>query len=78
MVIPEGIWYDEVTAASLVKADVDGQVLDPGSTGLGIDSVSFCLHSKFHSLRPDVGCVVELTCAPALSVCYLMSLFSLC
>ena len=68
MVIPEGIWYDEVTAASLVKVDAEGQVLDPGSTGLGIDTVSFCLHSKFHSLRSDVGCVVELTCAPALSV----------
>lgn len=68
LIKPDAIWYNEVTAANLVKVDLDGQILDPGSAGLGVDDVSFCLHSKFHGLRSDISCVVELTCAPAVSL----------
>jgi ribulose-5-phosphate 4-epimerase/fuculose-1-phosphate aldolase len=33
LVNPFGLMFDEVTASSLVKIDIDGNVVDPGNTG---------------------------------------------
>lgn len=44
-----GILYREVTASTLVKITVDGKVLDPGSTGLGINQV-FVIETFYKSI----------------------------
>ena len=35
LINPFGLHFSEVTASSLVKIDLDGKQIDPGSTGLG-------------------------------------------
>lgn len=37
-----------------------GEVVERGSTTLGVDLDSFSLHSAIYSTRPDVRCLVHL------------------
>lgn len=53
-----GLMFDEITASSLVKVDVDGNVLED-RTGLGINPGGFTIHSAVHMARPDVACVMH-------------------
>jgi len=71
LVIPCGMMFDEVTASSLVKVDLDGSVIDSGSTDLGIDVDCFRLDCAIHTARTDVKCIVHLTCPAAYSVRFL-------
>lgn len=57
---PFGLLYSEVTASSLVKVDVKGNVLDGGSTSLGISKAALVLHSAIHSARKDVKCIIHI------------------
>ncbi|MFI4987225.1 MAG: class II aldolase/adducin family protein [Alphaproteobacteria bacterium] len=55
---PYGLMFREITASSLVKLDVDGNVLIP--TDHGINLAGFTIHSAVQMARPDVGCVIHL------------------
>ncbi|TTZ37261.1 Beta-adducin [Bagarius yarrelli] len=55
LVLPEGLTYGEVTASNLVKVNILGDVIEQGSTTLGVDVSSFSLHSAIYSTRPDVS-----------------------
>mmetsp|Transcript_30059 Transcript_30059/g.39559 ORF Transcript_30059/g.39559 Transcript_30059/m.39559 type:complete len:302 (+) Transcript_30059:171-1076(+) len=51
---PFGMLYDQITASSLVKVDLEGNVLEPG-TGTGIISpAGFVIHSALHGGRANV------------------------
>ncbi|XP_076435277.1 uncharacterized protein LOC143275160 isoform X2 [Babylonia areolata] len=65
---PFGMLYSEVTASTLVKVDVRGEVVDTGSTGLGISKAAFCLHSAIHQARPDIRCIIHLHTPAAVAV----------
>lgn len=58
LINPFGLLYEEVTASSLVKIDVDGNILDD-PTGLGINAAGFIIHGAVHAARPDVKVVVH-------------------
>ncbi|CAJ0569974.1 unnamed protein product, partial [Mesorhabditis spiculigera] len=60
LINPFGLLYHEITASSLIKVDLDGQILDPGTTKLGINEAAFALHSALHSAREDVNCVIHM------------------
>uniref|UniRef100_A0AAY4BDI4 Class II aldolase/adducin N-terminal domain-containing protein n=1 Tax=Denticeps clupeoides TaxID=299321 RepID=A0AAY4BDI4_9TELE len=60
LVLPDGLAYGEVTASSLVKVNILGEVVERGSTNLGIDLAGFSLHSAIYSTRPDVRCLLHL------------------
>ncbi|KAG9333059.1 hypothetical protein JZ751_013844 [Albula glossodonta] len=60
LVLPDGLSYGEATAASLVKVNVLGEVVEKGSTALGVDVSAFSLHSAIYSARPDVRCLLHL------------------
>ncbi|XP_019615463.1 PREDICTED: alpha-adducin-like isoform X2 [Branchiostoma belcheri] len=60
LINPYGMMYNELTAASLVKVDMQGQVIDPGITTFGINKGGFMLHSAVHQFRPDCRCVMHL------------------
>ncbi|XP_041757281.1 beta-adducin isoform X6 [Coregonus clupeaformis] len=60
LVLPDGLAYGEVTASSLAKVNILGEVVERGSTTLGVDLGSFSLHSAIYSTRPDVRCLVHL------------------
>ena len=55
---PFGLGFDEVTASSLVKVNVHGQVVD-GSAAI-VNPTGFVIHGAVHTARPDAGCVIHL------------------
>ncbi|KAL8622651.1 hypothetical protein ACOMHN_009285 [Nucella lapillus] len=68
LVNPFGMLYSEMTASTLVKVDVQGAVVDTGSTGLGIHRAAFSLHAAIHQARPDVRCIIHLQTPAAVAV----------
>jgi len=52
-----GLLFEEMTASSLVKIDLDGEiVLD---TPYFVNPAGFTIHSAVHAARPDAGCVLH-------------------
>ncbi|XP_068831225.1 alpha-adducin isoform X3 [Capricornis sumatraensis] len=60
LIVPFGLLYSEVTASSLVKVNLQGDIVDRGSTNLGVNQAGFTLHSAIYAARPDVRCVVHI------------------
>ncbi|KAM6943896.1 beta-adducin isoform 1-T3 [Lycodopsis pacificus] len=60
LVLPDGLAYSEVTGSSLVKVNVLGEMVERGSTNLGVDPEKFSLHSAIYSARPDIRCLLHL------------------
>lgn len=57
LINPYGMLFEEITASSLVKVDLDGnKVLD---TGYPVNPAGFVIHSAVHEARHDVGCVLH-------------------
>lgn len=54
---PFGHLFHEVTASSLVKVDLDGNIVAPSSHI--IHTGGFVIHSAIHSARPDVQCIMH-------------------
>lgn len=55
---PYGMMFDEVTASSLVKVDLEGKkVMD---TPYQINPAGFTIHSAVHAAREDAMCVIHL------------------
>jgi ribulose-5-phosphate 4-epimerase/fuculose-1-phosphate aldolase len=52
-----GMLYDEITATSLVKVDVDGNPVD--ASGAEVNSGGFAIPSTIHRARPDINCVIH-------------------
>ncbi|XP_055344345.1 alpha-adducin-like [Paramacrobiotus metropolitanus] len=59
LINPFGMLYSEVTASSLVKVHLNGDIVDNGSTTLGINLAGYLLHSAIHGARPDLKCVIH-------------------
>ncbi|XP_036902598.1 alpha-adducin isoform X3 [Sturnira hondurensis] len=60
LIVPFGLLFSEVTASSLVKINLQGDIVDRGSTNLGVNQAGFTLHSAIYAARPDVRCVVHI------------------
>jgi len=54
-----GMTYDEITASSLVKIDLNGNVVQDSGTGYGVNHAGFVIHSAVHRARHDVACVIH-------------------
>lgn len=59
LINPYGWLFDEVTASSLVKIDLEGNILLRATDDLGINPAGYVVHSAVHAARPDVGCVIH-------------------
>lgn len=57
LINPHGMLFHEVTASSLVKVDLAGNVLL--DTGWPVNRAGFVIHSAVHAARPDVACVLH-------------------
>src|SRR3989449_5555834 len=55
---PYGLMFDEITASSLVKVDLDGNQLT--KSDYSITPAGFTIHSAIHEVREDAGCVLHL------------------
>ena len=52
-----GLLFEEMTASSLVKVDLSGNVVM--DTPYPVNPAGFTIHSAVHEGRPDVGCVLH-------------------
>uniref|UniRef100_A0A8C8DVI2 Alpha-adducin n=1 Tax=Oryzias sinensis TaxID=183150 RepID=A0A8C8DVI2_9TELE len=68
LIAPFGLLYSEVTASSLVKINLQGEIVDRGSTNLGVNQAGFTLHSAIYATRPDVKCIVHIHTAAGAAV----------
>ncbi len=52
-----GLLFEEMTASSLIKVDLDGnKVID---SPYPVNPAGFTIHSAVHAARHDVGCVIH-------------------
>jgi len=57
-----GMLYEEITASSLIKIDLDGNILskpDFGDLNYGINKAGYVIHGAIHRARHDVVCVIH-------------------
>lgn len=57
LINPYGLLFDEITASSLVKIDIEGRPLQ--DTAYPVNRAGFVIHSAIHAARPDVQCVLH-------------------
>ena len=55
LINPYGLRFDEVTASSLIKIDVDGNPV--AENKYSANKAGFIIHSAIHMARPDAQCV---------------------
>lgn len=58
LINPYGMMFDEVTASSLVKVDLQGQKVM--ESDFDINPAGFTIHSAVHEAREDAKCVMHL------------------
>jgi ribulose-5-phosphate 4-epimerase/fuculose-1-phosphate aldolase len=66
LINPLGWLFEEITASSLVKVDLDGNVLE--SRAVEINPAGFTIHSAVHAARADAHCVIHLHTIPGVAV----------
>ena len=57
LINPYGMFFDEITASSLVKVDLDGKQLD--DQPFPVNRAGFVIHSAIHAARHDARCVLH-------------------
>ncbi|CAH0394574.1 unnamed protein product [Bemisia tabaci] len=65
---PHGMLYHELTASSLVKLDMQGNVVESGTTNFPVNNEAFQLHAAVHAARPDIKCVIHVHTPSLLAV----------
>ncbi|MDB5964296.1 MAG: class aldolase/adducin family protein [Polaromonas sp.] len=59
LINPFGMMYEEITASSLIKIDLDGQVIENPNTSYTVNLPGYVIHSAIHGARHDVACVLH-------------------
>lgn len=60
LINPFGLQYNEITASSLVKIDIQGNLIDQGSTNFLFNRAGFNLHASIHRARPDLKAIIHI------------------
>ena len=58
LINPYGYFFEEITASSLVKVDLDGNIVQ--ETDAIINPAGFTIHSAIHAAREDALCVMHV------------------
>jgi ribulose-5-phosphate 4-epimerase/fuculose-1-phosphate aldolase len=58
LINPHGMLYDEITASSLIRIDLNGKILF-NATDFDVNEAGFVIHSAIHAARHDVECVAH-------------------
>ena len=58
LINPYGLMFEEITASSLVKIDMQGKPV--GASPYPVNPAGFTIHSAVHEVREDAGCVMHL------------------
>ncbi len=62
LINPYGMMYEEITASSLIKVNLAGEILakpDFGELNYGINRAGYVIHSAIHEARPELACVIH-------------------
>ncbi len=54
---PFGLMFEEITASSLIKLDLDGEIVM--DTPYPVNAAGFTIHSAVHDSRPEMTCVMH-------------------
>jgi len=57
LINPYGVFFDEITASSLVKIDLEGNKVD--DSPFPVNAAGFIIHSAIHGARHDARCVLH-------------------
>jgi len=58
LINPYGMLYEEMTASSMIRIDIDGNVLF-NATEYGVNQAGYVIHSAIHGVRHDVDCIIH-------------------
>jgi ribulose-5-phosphate 4-epimerase/fuculose-1-phosphate aldolase len=54
-----GMLYEEVTASSLIKVDLAGNIVEKPAHGYSVNAAGYIIHSAVHEARDDAHCVIH-------------------
>jgi len=54
-----GMLYEEVTASSLIKVDLGGNIIDKADHPYSVNAAGYIIHSAVHEERDDAHCVIH-------------------
>src|SRR5262249_59481986 len=57
LINPYGVFFDEITASSLVKIDLEGNKVE--DSPFPVNAAGFIIHSAIHGARHDAKCVLH-------------------
>ena len=66
LINPYGLMFDEITASSLVKVNLEGEILL--HSHYDINPAGFTIHSAVHAVREDAACVMHLHTVDGIAV----------
>jgi ribulose-5-phosphate 4-epimerase/fuculose-1-phosphate aldolase len=66
LINPYGMFFDEITASSLVKIDTDGKKIQ--ESPFDVNAAGFIIHSAIHAARHDARCVLHTHTANGVAV----------
>lgn len=66
LINPFGLRFDEITASSLVKINIHGQIY--GDADVEVNAIGFRIHATVHAARHDAHCVMHLHNVNAIAV----------
>jgi ribulose-5-phosphate 4-epimerase/fuculose-1-phosphate aldolase len=59
LINPYGMLYDEITASSLIKIDLEGRTVLQPDHDYSVNAAGYVIHSAVHSARHDAHCVIH-------------------
>ncbi len=59
LINPFGMLYEEITASSLYKIDLDANVILQPDTPYVVNKSGYIIHSAIHEARPELACVLH-------------------
>ncbi len=66
LINPYGLMFEEITASSLVKVDLDGTII--GESDYGINYAGYVIHSAIHGARDDAHFIAHFHSADGVAV----------
>ena len=59
LINPFGMMYEEITASSLIKVDLDGKIIANANPQYTVNLPGYVIHSAIHGAREDAHCVLH-------------------
>jgi ribulose-5-phosphate 4-epimerase/fuculose-1-phosphate aldolase len=59
LINPYGVLFRDITASSLIKINLAGEIVDQPHADYGVNPAGFTIHSAIHSARHDAACVLH-------------------